>query len=256
MKIVTLLALILTVSSCSFSDSTKEEVAVQHDDLEFAVDTIADQPNQEFKVEEERVAETIIPDEYQAPPAQDEVALIAPQEPSFEEFKHQPEAKVEEFLAESPMPAMEKTKEAPARIKIDPIGPTPASSTFSANGPMETYRVQKGDTMMMIAFKIYGDYRKWKDIKEWNKDVAHIGEGVELKYMVPDQRFGWQPSGLPYLIKTADTLGTISKEKYGTTRKWKSIYDNNRPLIRNPNLIFAGFTIYYQPARSLASEPK
>lgn len=254
MKIVTLLALILTLSSCSFSDSNKEEVAVTHDDLEFAVDTIADQPeNQEFKVEEEKVAETIIPDEYQAPPVQEEVAMAPPQEPTFEEFK-QPETKVEEFLAEAPMPVVEKTKEAPARIEIKEE--RVMASTPSEYGPMETYRVQKGDTMMMIAFKIYGDYRKWKDIKEWNKDVKKVGEGVELKYMVPDQRFGWEPSGLPYLIKTADTLGTISKEKYGTTRKWKSIYENNRPLIRNPNLIFAGFTIYYQPARSLASEPK
>ncbi|MEA9354858.1 hypothetical protein SHI21_01505 [Bacteriovorax sp. PP10] len=251
MKIVTLLALILTLSSCSFSDSNKEEVAVSHDDLEFAVDTIADQPdNQEFKVEEEKVAETIIPDEYQAPPVQEEVAMTAPQEPTFEEFK--PEAKVEDFIAEAPMPVVEKTKEAPARIKIV----EEAVPTSSSYGPMENYKVQKGDTMMMIAFKIYGDYRKWKDIKEWNKDVKKVGEGVELKYMVPEQRFGWQPSGLPYLIKTADTLGTISKDKYGTTKKWKSIYENNRPLIRNPNLIFAGFTIYYQPARSLASEPK
>lgn len=251
MKIVTLLALILTLSSCSFSDSNKEEVAVQHDDLEFAVDTIADQPvNQEFKVEEEKVAENVVPDDYMSPPPmqQEEVAMTAPTEPSFEEFK-QPETKVEEFIAEAPV---ERTKEAPARIKVEPMGPTPASSY----GAMETYRVQKGDTLMMVAFKIYGDYHKWKDLKEWNKDVKKIEEGAELKYMVPDQRFGWQPNGLPYLIKTADTLGTISMDKYGTSKKWKSIYNNNRPLIKNPNLIFAGFTIYYQPARDLASEKK
>lgn len=248
MKIVTLLALILTLSSCSFSDSNKEEVAVQHDDLEFAVDTIADQPEaEEFKVEEGQIAESVIPDEYQAPPVQEEVAMTAPEEPAFSEFK-QPDAKVEEFLAEAPV--VEKMKEAPARINIEP---TP---TFSANGPMEKYRVQKGDTLMMIAFKIYGDYHKWKDIKGWNKDVKKIGEGVELNYVVPEQKFGWSPSGLPYLVRSGDTLGTVSMDKYGTPKKWRSIYENNRPLIKNPNLIFAGFTIYYQPARSLASEPK
>jgi nucleoid-associated protein YgaU len=253
MKIVTLLALILTLSSCSFSDSNKEEVLVSHDDLEFAVDTIADQPeNQEFKVEEEKVAEIFIPDEYKAPPVQEEVAMMPPQEPTFEEFK-QPDMKVEGFLAESAAPAIERTREAPSRIEITK---EPVSSTFSSYGPMETYKVQKGDTMMMIAFKIYGDYHKWKDLRAWNKDVKKIGDGMELKYMVPEQKFGWQPSGLPYLIKTADTLGTISQDKYGTPKKWKSIYENNRPLIKNPNLIFAGFTVYYQPARSLASEPK
>jgi nucleoid-associated protein YgaU len=45
-------------------------------------------------------------------------------------------------------------------------------------------------------------------------------------------------------------------EKYGTTRKWKKIYKNNEPLVRDPNLIFAGFTLYYLPQRKLASEVK
>jgi len=247
MKIVTLLALILTLSSCSFSDSNKEEVAVQHDDLEFAVDTIADQPGtEEFKVEEGQIVESVVPDEYQAPPAQ-EVTMAAPEEPAFSEFK-QPDQKVEDFLAEAPV--AEKIKEAPVRINIEP------ASSFSADGPMEKYKVQKGETLMMIAFKIYGDYYKWKDIKGWNKDVKKMEEGTELNYVVPDQKFGWSPSGLPYLVRTGDTLGTVSMDKYGTTKKWRSIYENNHPLIKNPNLIFAGFTIYYQPARSLASEPK
>lgn len=243
MKIVTLLALILTLSACSLSDSRKEEVAVHNDDLEFAVDTLGDQPsNSEFKVEEQKITESVVPDEYQAPrPQENEMAMTAPEEPKFEEFK-KPDEKVEEFLAHN-------TVEAPAKIRVEE---QPAMNY----GPMETYRVQKGDTMMMIAFKIYGDYRKWKDIKEWNKGVKKVSEGVELKYYVPDQKFGWMPMGLPYLVKTGDTLQIISMDKYGTTRKWKSIYENNRPLIRDPNLIFAGFTLYYQPTRDLASEPK
>ena len=249
MKIVTLLALILTLGSCSLSDSKKEDVAVHNDDLEFAVDTLADNSNPvaentEFKVEEQKIAETIVPDEYQAPePQENETAMVAPEEPKFEDFK-KPEEKVEEFLANN-------TTEAPAKIHVE------ERSVSSENyGPMETYRVQKGDTLMMVAFKIYGDYRKWKDIKEWNKGPKKLSEGMELKYYVPDQKFGWMPNGLPYLVKTGDTLQIISMDKYGTTRKWKSIYENNRPLIRDPNLIFAGFTLYYQPTRDLASEPK
>ncbi len=245
MKIVTLLALVLTLNACSFSDSNKEQVAVNHDDLEFAVDTLADQPSEDISVEAQKVTsvDTYITDDYQAPPAIEETAMVAPEEPKFGDFK-KPEDKVEAFLAHN------DTQEAPAKINIEERMPS------QSYGPMETYRVQKGDTMMMIAFKIYGDYRKWKDIKEWNKDVKKVGEGVDLKYYVPDQKFGWMPNGTPYMVKTGDTLQIISMDKYGTTRKWKSIYDNNRPLIRNPNLIFAGFTIYYQPTRDLASEPK
>ncbi len=247
MKIITLLALVLTLSSCGL-EIKKDEVAVNHDDLEFAVDTLADAPNNtEFKVEEQKVVESVVPEEYQAPPVE-ETAMVAPTEPKFEEFQ-KPEEKVERFLAETPVESA--PVEVPAEIKIN--ANTEMSHSY---GEMETYKVQKGDTMMMVAFKIYGDYRKWKDLKAWNKDVKKVKEGVELKYQVPDSKFGWMPSGLPYLVKTGDTLQIVSMDKYGTTRKWKSIYNNNRPLIRDPNLIFAGFTIYYQPTRELASEKK
>lgn len=247
MKIITLLALILTLSSCGL-EIKKDEVAVNHDDLEFAVDTLADAPsNTEFKVEEQKVVESVVPDEYQAPPVE-ETAMVAPVEPKFEEFQ-KPEEKVERFLAETPVESA--PVEVPAEIKINANTDMPQSY-----GEMETYKVQKGDTMMMVAFKIYGDYRKWKDLKAWNKDVKKVKEGVELKYQVPNSKFGWMPSGLPYLVKTGDTLQIVSMDKYGTTRKWKSIYNNNRPLIRDPNLIFAGFTIYYLPTRELASEKK
>ena len=245
MKLITLLALILTLSSCSFSDSNKEVVAVQNDDLEFAVDTIADQSgNDEFVVDESPIADTAMPEEIDSSPVKD-ISMVAPEEPAFSEFK-EPDQKTEEYLTE-----------APAQIKIDPI-PTPRTSresTYSPGGSMATYKVQKDETLMMIAFKIYGDYHKWKDIKGWNSNITKIGEGTELSYMEPEQKFGWSPSGLPYLVRTGDTLGTVSLDKYGTPKKWKAIYENNRPLIKNPNLIFAGFTIYYQPARSLASEP-
>lgn len=243
MKIITLLALIITLSSCSFSDSNKEEVAAQTDDLEFAVDTIADQgSNDEFQVDESPIADATMPDENTSTPAQ-EVSMVTPEEPAFSDFAPE-EPKKQEYLTE-----------APAKIQVDPI-PTPSStsSSYSEGGSMQTYTVNKDETLMMIAFKIYGDYHKWKDIRGWNKNIKVIGAGTELSYIAPEQKFGWSPSGLPYLVRTGDTLGTVSMDKYGTPKKWKSIYENNRPLIKDPNLIFAGFTIYYQPARDLASE--
>ncbi len=152
-------------------------------------------------------------------------------------------------------------------------GPTPAQEeSFSVNdadesasaaapvvtttGDTDTYIVKRGETLMMIAFKIYGDYTKWVDIKNLNPNVNHhsLSTGDALKYQVPSQKFTWQPSGDPYLIKKHDTLGKISNEKYGTYAKWRSLWENNKPLIKNPNLIFAGFTLYYIPQRDLASE--
>ena len=68
-----------------------------------------------------------------------------------------------------------------------------------------------------------------------------------LKFKVPDTQFKWDPQGDPYLIRSGDTLSGISNHLYDTFARWKELWQNNRPLIKNPNRIFAGFTLYYTP---------
>ena len=78
--------------------------------------------------------------------------------------------------------------------------------------------------------------------------------GSNIKYQKPDEEFIWNPKGNPWVIRGGDTLGIISQEVYSTNSKWRDIYNNNRQLIKDPNLIFAGFTLYYLSDRELASE--
>ena len=110
------------------------------------------------------------------------------------------------------------------------------------------YTVQANETLMMISFKIYGDYAKWRWLAKWNSEKLtssfDLTEGMTLKYVEPAEKFVWSPEGSPYLIKSGDTLGTISESVYGSTQYWKEIWQNNKPLIKDPNKIFAGFTIY------------
>ena len=131
-----------------------------------------------------------------------------------------------------------------------------ATSTTDMGDGFGQYTVQSGDTMMLVSFKVYGDYTKWKSIANLNPQINSqaLAAGDVIKYKLPTTKFDWQPSGTPYLIKRGDTLGTISKEKYGSSSKWKGLWDNNRPMIKNPNLIFAGFTLYYLPSTDVASE--
>lgn len=110
------------------------------------------------------------------------------------------------------------------------------------------YTVQKNETLMMIAFKLYGDYGQWRDLARRNSGKMKNGmvlAGTKIKYALPSQTFEWNPQGNPYLIRTGDTLGGISGSVYGTAKKWKSIWNNNKPLIKDPNRIFAGFTLYW-----------
>lgn len=135
-----------------------------------------------------------------------------------------------------------------ASDQMSEMGSMPEASAVSINGSMGQHTVAANETLMIIAFKIYGDYEKWRDLAQWNAGKLgpnhSISVGMQLDYQMPSQPFVWNPEGNPYLIKNGDTLGTISNDTYGTSGYWRNIFDNNRPLIKDPNKIFAGFTIY------------
>ncbi len=118
------------------------------------------------------------------------------------------------------------------------------------------YRVKKHDTLMYIAFKVYGDYSRWRELLLLNDHIVGTSlRGIDkIYYKNGENKFRWQPRGNPYLIKRGDSLSRISGNVYGIKKRWREIYNNNREMIRDPNLIFAGFTLYYVPDRSLASE--
>lgn len=127
-------------------------------------------------------------------------------------------------------------------------------------------RVSEGDTLMLIAFRLYGDLDRWTDIMKWNNltrtDQFKLVPGQELIVRVEQRAPGiYSSTGSPYLIAKNDTLQKISSNVYdGTTRYWQDIWQNNKTLIADPNIIFAGFTIYYrdlvdiQNSRQMASE--
>lgn len=46
-----------------------------------------------------------------------------------------------------------------------------------------------------------------------------------------------------YTVKKGDTLQAISKKFYGTTKRWKEIYEVNREILKSPNSIYLGQVI-------------
>ncbi len=166
-----------------------------------------------------------------------------------------------DFIIESDSEDLMAVEDAPMTESIDPmveeqfIAPLDQAMT-STTGQMGSYTVESGDTYMLIAFKIYGDYRKWKSVADMNpgKSSSQLRSGENIQYDMPSQPFVWNPQGNPHLIRNGETLGTISNDKYGTAARWKDIYNNNRPMILDQNKIFAGFTLYWMPDRDIASE--
>jgi len=127
-----------------------------------------------------------------------------------------------------------------------------AGSPEAGGGETVDYTVKRGDTLMKIAFETTGDLFQWRKIYEMNReaipDPGQLKRGTVLKIEKPAGDVAIDRNGEAYQIVSGDTLGRISNKVYGTPTKWKSIYENNRQLIKDPNKIFAGFTLYYLPA--------
>lgn len=162
-------------------------------------------------------------------------------------------SQTQEPVAETSVATKEMESEKP--IQVEEVLPeikteAPAEAlAFEEEGKIKNYQVKKGETLMQIAFKIYGDISKWKELKEMNTEKFSgnlaLRPNTQLQYKAPATPFVWNPEGTPYMIKNGETLGTISNTVYSTPKKWKHIWNNNKPLIKNPNVIYAGFTLYY-----------
>jgi LysM repeat protein len=114
---------------------------------------------------------------------------------------------------------------------------------------METYEVKPGDTLMKIAFSLYGDIDRWKDLQEWNAGkitkLSALKVGTRLQYEAPLTPFSPEEREHAYTIRQGDTLAGIADEVYGRRAKYKKLQNYNSSLIKDPNRIFAGFKIFY-----------
>jgi hypothetical protein len=130
-----------------------------------------------------------------------------------------------------------------------------ASSGTGMNG---TYTVQSGDTLMKIAFQIYGDVDRWRDIYNQNQNTImnpnRLEVGTNIVYEEPATPFSRDTSGQRYRIQEGDTLGGIALYLYGRTNKWRKLYERNRDLIKDPDRIYAGFDLYYNQTQEELAE--
>lgn len=118
------------------------------------------------------------------------------------------------------------------------------------NEEFVVYEVQSNETLMHVAFNLYSSIGKWRKIRKDNIKLlgksVQLTPGMKLKIRKPLNIFQY-PKGHPYLIRDGDTLTKISNKVYGVRQFWRQIYLNNTQLIKDPDLIFAGFTIFYPP---------
>lgn len=49
--------------------------------------------------------------------------------------------------------------------------------------------------------------------------------------------------GRTYVVVKGDSLSAIAKREYGEAQEWRRIYDANRDIIKDPDLIYPGQTL-------------
>lgn len=180
------------------------------------------------------------PSDSPAPPPSDTSTASAPTPP----------ADTTTAAATPPSPPASEPATPPADTSSATASASPSDGGGSGGGGGSgNYTVQTGDTLMKIAFETYGDLYKWKSIYEANrgkiKNPNAIPAGTVLNIEKPANPVSIERNGDKYVIKKGDTLGKIAYDIYGTKKKWKKIWENNKQLIKNPNRIFAGLDLYY-----------
>lgn len=73
-----------------------------------------------------------------------------------------------------------------------------------------------------------------------NPDYSNIKSGSSSTAPGGDTK---SDAGQTYVVKQGDSLSKIAQQVYGNTDDWRKIYDANRDIIQNPDLIYPGQTL-------------
>ena len=155
-----------------------------------------------------------------------------------------------------------KTEPAPTAAYIQ----TREGLTPTSDDAWMTYTWKAGDSFNAVSERYYGSKLYVSRLKSANegKDDTKLAAGEQiLVSVVPsaaiDRATLAKPAkddaktadatatkwtGGPYVVKTGDVLGTISQQVYGTSKKWKKIYDANRDVLGDsPNSLKVGMKL-------------
>jgi nucleoid-associated protein YgaU len=121
----------------------------------------------------------------------------------------------------------------------DDITLAPTETEIKNGLEMRVYKVKKGDNLWDISVKNYGNGYKWVDIAKRNNIANANFLVVEQELILPFSEVVPKPSG-EYIVKRGDSLWKISVDLYSDGFKWTDIWNQNKELIPNPDLIETG----------------
>ncbi len=105
----------------------------------------------------------------------------------------------------------------------------------------EPYMIKRGDYLIKIASREYGDSSMWREIYEWNKQ--EIGPNPDRIYpynFLSLKRDAAQAKNcelefFEYTIQSGDTAWSLAEKVYNDELAWVIIYMDNADIIKNNN---------------------
>ena len=87
-----------------------------------------------------------------------------------------------------------------------------------------------------------GMFKRDQDKKEGKPDFSGVqgGGSSTAPSPVTTELIGGSRAGSTYTVVQGDSLSKIAKHRYGDANKWRTIYEANRDLIKDPDLIYPG----------------
>lgn len=134
----------------------------------------------------------------------------------------------------------------PTKPEAPRVPETPPKPPAVVKKPM-MHTVVKGDTLWGIARKYYGNGARYKEIFNANKakiknpNLIYPGQ----VFVIPgvDAKETTAPKAKTYKVVKGDYLRKIAKQFYGNEMDWPKIYNANKSIIKNPDLINIGMVL-------------
>jgi len=82
--------------------------------------------------------------------------------------------------------------------------------------------------------------RKSDKPPESRPDFSNVRSGGSSTAPAEPQPTGTMGWGKTYVVVKVDSLSKIAKREYGDANKWGAIYEANKDLIKDPDLIYPG----------------
>lgn len=148
---------------------------------------------------------------------------------------------------------------------MNPMNPMAAAGQAAPKhvGGSFHYTVRKGDSLSKISKRVYGSIAEWKTILRDNPQITNpnlIFPGDQIKVMIRDQETlayanqnapaptmqhahhgqANQAGSVTWTVRKGDSLSKIAKAHFGSYKAWKTIWNQNRGTVPNPNRIEVG----------------